>query len=177
MIELCSGYLSECGFTLKRVRHMTRTYSQMHCTNKYSEHSSVIWPVRPNGLVFLYELSGSGFEFICRISKDSLLLHLLSCKSLIFVKENPDRKKNKLCFRTCKNRLSVCDGWRASWLFQWRRSLSYRNQTIDFQNKSVDWFLYDRGIRHERVHPLLLTFIHQDILLDYDKLCIWHLRI
>ena len=110
MIELCSGYLSECGFTLKRVRHMTRTYSQMHCTNKCSEHSSVIWPVRPNGLVFLYELSGSGFEFICRISKDSLLLHLLSCKSLIFVKENPDRKKNKLCFRTCKNRLSVCDG-------------------------------------------------------------------
>ena len=93
MIELCSGYLSECGFTLKRVRHMTRTYSQMHCTNKCSEHSSVIWPVRPNGLVFLYELSGSGFEFICRISKDSLLLHLLSCKSLIFVKENPDRKK------------------------------------------------------------------------------------
>ena len=117
MIELCSGYLSECGFTLKRVRHMTRTYSQMHCTNKCSEHSSVIWPVRPNGLVFLYELSGSGFEFICRISKDSLLLHLLSCKLLIFVKENPDRKKNKLCFRTCKNRLSVCDGWRASWLF------------------------------------------------------------
>ena len=86
-------------------------------------------------------------------------------------------KKSEFCFRTCKNRLSVCDGWRASWLFQWRRSLSYRNQTIDFQNKSVDWFLYDRGIRHERVHPLLLTFIHQDILLDYDKLCIWHLRI
>ena len=24
----------------------------------------------------------------------------------------------------------------------WRRSLSYRIQTIDFQNKSMDWFLY-----------------------------------
>ena len=32
----------ECGFTLKRVRDMTRTYSQMHRTDKYSEHSSII---------------------------------------------------------------------------------------------------------------------------------------
>ena len=39
----------ECGFTLKRVRDMTRTYSQMHHTDKYSEHSSIIWPVWPNG--------------------------------------------------------------------------------------------------------------------------------
>ena len=43
----------ECGFTLKRVRDMTRTYSQMHRTDKYSEHSSIIWPVRPNGWVFV----------------------------------------------------------------------------------------------------------------------------
>ena len=39
----------ECGFTLKRVRDMIRTYSQMHRTDKYSEHSSIIWPVWPNG--------------------------------------------------------------------------------------------------------------------------------
>ena len=26
----------ECGFTLKRVRGMTRTHSQMHCTDKHS---------------------------------------------------------------------------------------------------------------------------------------------
>ena len=32
----------ECAFTLKRVRDMTRTYSQMHRTDKYSEHSSII---------------------------------------------------------------------------------------------------------------------------------------
>ena len=32
----------------------------------------------------------------------------------------------------------------------WRRSLSYRNQFIDLQNKSMDWFLYDIGLRHER---------------------------
>ena len=35
----------ECGFTLKPVRDMIRTYSQMHCTDKYSQHSSIIWSV------------------------------------------------------------------------------------------------------------------------------------
>ena len=29
--------------------------------------------------------------------------------------------------------------------------LSYRNQSIDLQSKSVDWFLYENGFRHERV--------------------------
>ena len=39
----------ECGFTQKRVRDMTKTYSQRHRTDKYSEHSLIIWPVWPNG--------------------------------------------------------------------------------------------------------------------------------
>ena len=34
----------------------------------------------------------------------------------------------------------------------WRRPLSYRNQSIDLRcNKSMDWFLYDNGLYHERV--------------------------
>ena len=33
----------------------------------------------------------------------------------------------------------------------WRRPLSYRNQSIDLPNKSMDWFIYDNGLRHERV--------------------------
>ena len=41
----------------------------MHRTNKYSQHSSIIysksWPVWLNGWVFVYELSGSGFESSC----------------------------------------------------------------------------------------------------------------
>ena len=53
------------GFTLKRVRDMTKTYSQMHRTDKYSEHSSLIRPVWSNGSVFVYKLSGSGFESSC----------------------------------------------------------------------------------------------------------------
>ena len=55
----------DCGFTLKRVSHITRTCSQMHGTNNYSEHSSIIWPVWPNGWVFVYELSGSVFQSSC----------------------------------------------------------------------------------------------------------------
>ena len=35
----------ECGFTLKDVRDMTKTYSQIHRTYKYSQVSSMIWPV------------------------------------------------------------------------------------------------------------------------------------
>ena len=33
----------------------------------------------------------------------------------------------------------------------WWRSISYRNQSIDLQSKSMDWFLYDADLRHERV--------------------------
>ena len=56
---------TKCGFTLKRVRDMIKTYSQMHRTDKYSQHSSIIWPAWLNGWVFVYELSGCGFESSC----------------------------------------------------------------------------------------------------------------
>ena len=55
----------ECGFTLKSIYDMARTYSQMHHTDNYSEHSSIIWPVWPNGWVFVSELSGFGFKSSC----------------------------------------------------------------------------------------------------------------
>ena len=51
----------------------------------------------------------------------------------------------------------------------WRRSLLYRNQSIDMQNKSMDWFLYDKSLWHERVNALLLACICWDIFLDFDK--------
>ena len=38
----------------------------------------------------------------------------------------------------------------------WRRPLSYRNQSIDLQSKSMDWFQYDNGLRHERVNYLII---------------------
>ena len=53
----------ECRFTLKSIPDMIRTYSQMHSTDKYSQHSSVIWSVWLNDWVFVYELSGCGLEY------------------------------------------------------------------------------------------------------------------
>ena len=32
-----------------------------------------------------------------------------------------------------------------------RRPLLYRNQSIDLDSKSMDWFLYDNSLRHEKV--------------------------
>ena len=39
----------ERRFTLKLVRDVRITYSQMHHTDKYSQHNSIIWPVSLNG--------------------------------------------------------------------------------------------------------------------------------
>ena len=36
----------------------------------------------------------------------------------------------------------------------WRRFLSYKNQSIDLLCKLMEWFLYDKDIRHERVNTL-----------------------
>ena len=35
--------------------------------------------------------------------------------------------------------------------FSWRKFLSYRNQSIDLLCKSMDCFLYDKDLHHERV--------------------------
>ena len=50
----------ESRFTLKHVCDMIITCGQMYHTDKYSKHSSIIWPV------FIYELSGCGFKPHCR---------------------------------------------------------------------------------------------------------------
>ena len=55
----------ECGFIVTRVREMIIRYTQIYRTDKYSQHSSIIWPVLLNCWEFLYELSGCGFESRC----------------------------------------------------------------------------------------------------------------
>ena len=54
---------------------------------------------------------------------------------------------------------------------------NYRNQSIDFQSESMEWFLYDNGLRHERVKdiyaiPSLLLQKPNKILMlkDHTKL-------
>ena len=41
----------------------------------------------------------------------------------------------------------------------WWRSLSYRNQSIDLLCKSMNWFLYDRDLRLERVKPVCTNIL------------------
>ena len=52
----------------------------------------------------------------------------------------------------------------------WRRPMSYRNQSIDLLRKSMDWFLYDIGLHHERVNNAKVvtysTQKHLELLLD-----------
>ena len=55
----------ECRFTLKLVRDMTITCSQMHRTDRNLQYSSVIWLVWLNDWVCAYEQSGCGFESRC----------------------------------------------------------------------------------------------------------------
>ena len=44
--------------------------------------------------------------------------------------------------------------------FSWRRpSLSYRNQSIDLQSKSMDWFLYETVSVMKELNIWLVTFI------------------
>ena len=52
--------------------------------------------------------------------------------------------------------LRYCFSWSLITL-SWRRLLSYRNQSIDLQSKSMDWFLYDNGLYHERVKEVLIS--------------------
>ena len=51
-----------------------------------------------------------------------------------------------------------------------RRPLSYRNQSNDLQSKSMDWFLYDNGLRLERVNRVAgfqsVTLLERDSSTD-----------
>ena len=69
-----------------------------------------------------------------------------------------------------------------------QRSLSYRNQCIDLQSKSMDWFLQDRNLRQERVNtfqaniPFRYRSSHQNcsveigVLKNFPKFTGNHLR-
>ena len=63
--SLTSRQTIECRFTLKLAHEIALTYRQMHCTDKYSKHSSIIWLVWLNGWVSVYDQSGDGFESCC----------------------------------------------------------------------------------------------------------------
>ena len=64
-----------------------------------------------------------------------------------------------------------CQGFYHVWCnssltLSWSRPWSYRNQSIDMRSKSMDWFLYDNSLRHERVKH----FIYRGVLTGFGIL-------
>ena len=49
----------------------------------------------------------------------------------------------------------------------WRGCLSYRNQSIDLFCTSMDWFLYDKDLRHERVNNVMVTILGRFVNASY----------
>ena len=45
-----------------------------------------------------------------------------------------------------------------SLILSWRSPSSYRNQSTDLLCKSMNWFLYDSGLRDEKVHQVHSAF-------------------
>ena len=55
-------------------------------------------------------------------------------------------------FLRSNSETSVHQRWLGALTLSWRKSLSYRNQSTDFLWKSINWFLYDRDLRHKIVN-------------------------
>ena len=53
----------------------------------------------------------------------------------------------------------------------WRRPISYRNQSTDLLRKSMDSFLYDIGLRHERVNQNIAFSVSYLIFYKETFLC------
>ena len=51
----------------------------------------------------------------------------------------------------------------------WRGLLSYRNQSIDLQSKSMDWFLYGNGLRYEKFKPFSPDLMKEIFSLNDDS--------
>ena len=103
-------------------------------------------------------------------ASEIILLYFLSRSSALIINSGCllrlYYKSGKVRSRLWSKKLLICGkNIHSRCLFllnlSWRRSLSYRNQSIDLQSKSMDWFLYDNGPRHERVKVMwALTIIH-----------------
>ena len=60
-------------------------------------------------------------------------------------------RKNKMQTKAFSLKFLLSKFYPNSLTLSWRRPISYRNQSIDLLHKSMDWFLYDIGLRLERV--------------------------
>ena len=88
----------------------------------------------------------------------TILKQKSSARKVIFSKSNKT-------FTHLFIKVLLCTSFHVT-LSRQRRSLSYRNQPIHLQSKSLEWFLYDSDCRLERV-KILHEMLGKDILLFF----------
>ena len=67
----------------------------------------------------------------------------------------------KTTYKICDTTVSGdTDYFTITLTLSWRRLLSYRKQPINLLRKSVDWFLYDNSLRHERANSEFSIALH-----------------
>ena len=150
MRTLCSASRESSSFKIKRTlsRSIRKPFiSKFWCItlyHKYLQEDSFMAIARTS----LSEILGvlhdkpNFFKILSNRTIDKLTLWLADRTDNVSLGESP---LLKYCWITSS--LFV----KTTLTLLWRRPLSYRNQSTDLQSKSMNWFLYDRGLRHDRV--------------------------
>ena len=97
-------------------------------------------------------------EWFCRFIGVTYIVKFISELACNFIQNTSPRmtRLNWARFSSCENsdqkKIHTSRGYYLT--LSWRRSVSYKNQSIDLLYILVNWFLYDRDLRHERVNAL-----------------------
>ena len=62
--------------------------------------------------------------------------------------------------------LAVDVRWLGNLALSWRRRLPYGNQSIDLLHNSMDWFLYDSGLRHGGLSAVVWRAVWKHMVAD-----------
>ena len=103
-----------------------------------------------------------------------LILYLaLTTRTINPLMHNVPKWSSSICYKIFKVCLTILGCYALT--LSWRRSLSYRNYSIDPQSKSMDWCRYYGDLRHERVKELKLLIISVDDAFLVSE-CFEHIR-
>ena len=131
-------------FSCKFAAYLQNTFLQKHNWRTASSFLQI---------TFLENLG----TFLGNLSTDVFSSYIIKNKSFFLISLSWIDNFPKLSLAT--SILTVCSSLRAAiyicLTLSRRRPLSYRNQSIDLLRKPVDWFLYDNGLRLERVKKTL----------------------
>ena len=90
-------------------------------------------------------------------TSDQLLLSsifctvLVTCNMLFYLTRNSHQYFSEDGDLTPNFSLNFALSQKMLLTLSWWRLISYRKQSVDMRSRSMDWFLYDIGLHHERV--------------------------